>query len=226
MSMTYTEMSSAEVPAYGGLVDAIGGIATAVLAIVALTGYAPGTMGAIATVIFGAALLIQGGTVLSEYAHVVFPAEAASQPVEKFAEGGLSALFMVGIAGIVLGVLALLGIAAPTLTAIAVIAFGSALVMSSNSVRQLYALQTATKKAASSRLASEFVAGEMASGSSSVQVVVGMAAIVMGILAVAGTSSATLTLAALLVLGLTVILTGSTLTGLVFGLMRPARTAS
>ena len=73
MSMTYAEMSSAEVPAYGGLVDAIGGIATAVLAIVALTGYAPGTMGAIATVIFGAALLIQGGTVLSEYAHVVFP---------------------------------------------------------------------------------------------------------------------------------------------------------
>src|SRR5215467_8767567 len=107
MSMTYAEMSSAEVPAYGGLVDAIGGIATAVLAIVALTGYAPGTMGAIATVIFGAALLIQGGTVLSEYAHVVFPAEAASPPVEKFAGGGLSALFMVGIAGIVLGILAL-----------------------------------------------------------------------------------------------------------------------
>jgi hypothetical protein len=226
MSMTYAEKSSAEVPAYGGLVDAIGGIATAVLAIVALTGYAPGTMGAIATVIFGAALLIQGGTVLSEYAHLVFPAEAAAPPVEKFAGGGLSALFLVGIAGIVLGILALLGIASAELTAIAVIAFGSALVMSSNSVRQLYVLQTAMKRSVASHLGSEFLAGEMASGSSSVQVVAGVAAIVMGILAVAGTSSTTLTLAALLVLGVTVILTGSTLTGLVLGLMRPAQTAT
>jgi hypothetical protein len=174
-------------------------------------------------VVFGAALLIQGGTILSEYAHVVFPAEAAIPPMEKFAGGGLSALFLVGIAGIVLGILALLGIAT---TAIAVIAFGSALVMSSNLVRQLYALQTATRKAVASRQGSEFLAGEMASGSSSVQVVTGVASIVMGILAVAGTTSATLTLAALLVLGVTVILTGSTLTGLVLGSMRPARTAA
>jgi hypothetical protein len=144
--------------------------------------------------------------------------------VEKFAGGGLSALFLVGIAGIVLGILALLGIASAELTAIAVIAFGSALVMSSNSVRQLYVLQTA--RSVASHLRSEFLAGEMASGSSSVQVVAGVAAIVMGILAVAGTSSTTLTLAALLVLGVTVILTGSTLTGLVLGLMRPARTAT
>jgi hypothetical protein len=226
MSMTYAEMSSAEVPAYGGLVDAIGGIATAVLAIVALTGFAPGTMGAIATVVFGAALLIQGGTVLSEYAHVVFPAEASVPPMEKFSGGGLSALFLVGIAGIVLGILALLGIATAAITAIAVIAFGCALVMSSNSVKQLYALQTATRKAVTSRQGSEFLAGEMASGSSSVQAVTGVAAIVMGILAVAGTTSTTLTLAALLVLGVTIILTGSTLTGLVLGFMRPARTAT
>jgi hypothetical protein len=227
MSMSYAEMSSAEVPAYGGLVDAIGGIATAVLAIVALTGFAPGTTAAIATVIFGAALLIQGGTVLSEYAHLVFPAETALPSVEKFGGGGLSALFLVGIAGIVLGILALLGIAATQLTAIAVIAFGSALVMSSNSVRQLYLLQTAVKKASGSHMGSELLAGEMASGSASVQVVAGLAAIVLGILAVAGTSSTPLILAALLVLGVTIILTGSTLSGLVLGLMRPpVRTVS
>jgi hypothetical protein len=84
MSMTYAELSSAEAPAYGGLVDAIGGIATAVLAIVALTGFAPGTTAAIATIVFGAALLIQGGTILSEYAHLVFPADAALPPVQRF----------------------------------------------------------------------------------------------------------------------------------------------
>jgi hypothetical protein len=162
---------------------------------------------------------------LSEYAHLVFPADAVLLPVERFG-GGLSALFLVGMAGIALGVLALLGIASVELTAVAVVAFGSALVMSSNSVRQLYLLQTATKRTTSSHLGREFLAGEMASGSVNVQVLAGLAAMVLGISAVAGTSSTTLTLAALLVLGITTILTGSTLSGLVLGLMRPARTAA
>jgi hypothetical protein len=224
MSMTYAELSSTEAPAYGGLADAIGGIATAVLAIVALTGFAPPTTAAIATIVFGAALLIQGGTILSEYAHLVIPAETLPRP--RFGGDGLSALFLVGIAGIVLGVLALLGIATMQLTAIAIIAFGGSLVMSSNSVRQLYMLQAATKKASGSHLGSEFLAGEMASGSASVQVLAGLAAIVLGILSIAGTSSIHLNPAALLVLGITIILTGSTLSGLVLGLMRPARTAA
>jgi hypothetical protein len=226
MSMTYAELSSVEAPAYGGLVDAIGGIATAVLAIVALTGFAPETTAAIATIVFGAALLIQGGTILSEYAHLVFPADAALPSVDRFGGGGLSALFLVGIAGIVLGVLALLGIASAHLTAIAIIAFGSALIMSSNSVRQLYLLQTAMTKATGSHLGRDFLAGEMASGSASIQVVAGLAAIVLGILAVVGTSSTPVGLAALLVLGVTIILTGSTLSGLVLGLMRPAPKAT
>jgi hypothetical protein len=65
MSETYSELSSAEAAAYGGMGDAVGGIATAVLAIVALTGFARDTMAPIATIVFGAALLIQGGTILS-----------------------------------------------------------------------------------------------------------------------------------------------------------------
>jgi hypothetical protein len=222
MSMTYAELSSTEAPAYGGLADAIGGIATAVLAIVALTGFASTTMAAIATVVFGAALLIQGGTILSEYAHLVFPAE---QPLERSGGGGLSALFLVGVAGIVLGVLALLGIATTPLTAIATIAFGGALVMSSNSVRQLYLLQAATQKTSASHSGSKLLAGTMASGSAGVQVLAGLAAIVLGILSIAGTSAVHLIPVALLVLGVTIILTGSTLSGLVLSLMRPAPTA-
>jgi len=82
------------------------------------------------------------------------------------------------------------------------------------------------KKATGSHLGRDFLAGEMASGSASVQVVAGLAAIVLGILAVTGTSSIPVALAALLVLGVTIILTGSTLSGLVPGLMRPAPKAT
>jgi hypothetical protein len=65
--MTYVEPASVEAAAYGGFIDAIGGIATIVLAIVALAGIASGSIPAIATIVFGAALLIQGGAMLSEY---------------------------------------------------------------------------------------------------------------------------------------------------------------
>jgi hypothetical protein len=221
MSDTYAELSSAEAAAYGGMGDAIGGIATAVLAIVALTGFARETMAPIATIVFGAALLIQGGTILSEYAHVTFPTGSAPALSERFSGSGLSAVFLVGATGMVLGLLGLLGIAPAQLTAIAIITFGSALVLSSNSVSQLYALRTAVTKSADVHSAGELLAAEIASSSSGIQMLAGLATIVLGILAVAGYNPVVLTLVALLLLGVTAILTGSALSGLVLGFMRP-----
>jgi hypothetical protein len=76
ISSSYTQSSSApaEAAAYGGLADAIGGIATVVLAILALAGVHREIMLPIAVIVFGAALLIQGATMLSEYAGITFPA--------------------------------------------------------------------------------------------------------------------------------------------------------
>jgi uncharacterized membrane protein HdeD (DUF308 family) len=67
VSLTYEEMTTHERSAKGGFVDAIGGVATIVLAILGLAGLAPTMMIGIATIIFGVALLIQGGTMLSEW---------------------------------------------------------------------------------------------------------------------------------------------------------------
>jgi hypothetical protein len=183
-------------------------------------------MAGIATVVFGATLLIQGGTILSEYAHIATPAEAAGQPIQiqRLSTGGLSPMFLVGASGIVLGVLALLGISSASLTAVAVIAFGAALVLSSNSVRELNALQS-TIRPVNYGSTGELLASEMASGSAGVQMLTGLATVVLGILAVAG-RPIDLVLAALLVLGVTVVLTGSTLSGLVLSFMRPVRTSS
>lgn len=229
MSSTYestsaTEPSSAAVrtATYGGLADAIGGIATIVLAIVALTGTHPEVILPIAVIVFGAALLIQGGTLLSEYDSTMSPAGAAGASPEQFGGvGGLSTLFLVGVAGIVLGILALLGIATSTLCAISAIAFGTALLLSSNAVRHLSMLPTSYRTQAP-RAGAELLAGEMASSSASVQMLAGLAAVVLGVLAVAGVNQTVLTLAALIVLGSAIILTGSALTGLIMGFMRSA----
>ncbi len=221
MSTTFAESKPAAAATYGGVIDAIGGIATAVIAIVGLTGFQPDVMAAIATVVFGAALLIEGGTLLSEYA-AVLPLVGSG---EQVGDGGVSVMFLAGVSGIVLGVLALLNIAAAALVSISVIVFGATLVLSSSSVRHLYRLQWLARRA-STRSGAELLAGEMASGSAGVHVLTGLAASVLGILAVCGARTPVLMLSALLIMGVAFILTGSSLSGLVMSFMRQESTTS
>jgi hypothetical protein len=225
--MTRTASFIEETAAYGGFADAVGGLVTIVLAILGLANIIPETMVPIATIVFGVALLIQGGTLLSEYAHLIFPAGAApGSSVGQFGGGSLAAVFLAGAAGIVLGVLALLGINPTVLTSAAIISFGAALMLSSNSVWNLHHLRRDSLSAQEHTPASgsEVLANEMAIGSAGMQALAGLAAIVLGILALAGNNPVVLALVALLALGGTLILTGSTLSATVLSLMRPLAT--
>ena len=226
MSMTYSDRVTHEGAAYGGFADAIGGIAAIVLAIVGLSGARPEMMVAIATIVFGGALLIQGGAIASEYAHIMFPAGAGPVAIEEFGGSSLSALFLAGAAGIVLGVLALLGIASAILTSVSIIAFGAALLLSSNAVSRLQSLKRVLVAAEGRTLSgSAILANEIASGSSGVHWLAGLTAIVLGVLAVAGVNPVVLTLSALIVLGATLVLSGSSLSATVMSFMRPAARA-
>jgi len=216
MSAVTVGHRSSDAAAYGGLIDALGGIAAAVLAIIGLTGFDPEGMAGIATIVFGAALLIQGGTILSEYMQLAASGDFMAAAPDN---DGLPAMFLAGAAGIVLGVLALLHIAPVSLISIAVMAFGSALLLSGRSVK---VLQTLMQQEVASRRSTGLVAGPLAGGSTGIQVLVGLASIILGILAVAGHTPLLLCLAALLLLGVTVIMTGGTLSALVLSFMRPA----
>ena len=215
-----------EVASYGGLVDAVGGIVTVVLAVIALTGAHEDMLVAIATIVFGAALLIEGGTILSEYASMSFPA-GTFVSTELGRGGGLSALFLTGAAGIVLGVLALLEVYPQTLTAIAVIAFGGALLLGSSSLMHLNRLkQIWYRIGTTGRLSGgEIVADEMTSGAVVIQGIAGLAAIILGILAVTGPNPTVLSLVGLLVMGAAILLTGNTLSSAVMSFLEPATTA-
>ena len=223
MAMSLSERMSGESAAYGGFVDAIGGVVTIVLAVIGLTGVKPEMMVSIATIVFGVALLVEGGAMLSEYAHIIFPSGVRAAGIENFGGLGLSAHFLVGAAGIVLGVLALLGIAPISLTSIALIAFGAAMVLSSNSVWRLHQMKRSTMLPAEGQSVSgtAVLANEMASESAGALTLAGLAAIVLGILAVAGMNPIVLTLAALIALGATLVLTGSSLSATVVSFMRP-----
>jgi len=181
-------------------------------------------LAAIATIVFGAALLIQGGTMLTEYTKLIFPLGVADPSEDIVGGGGISALFLVGATGIVLGVLALVNVVPQILTSAAIIVFGGGLLLSSNSVWHLYRAKHAWHQleVTQSLSGGEILAGEMASGSAAIQCLAGIAAIILGILAVTGANPSVLTLVALLVLGATVLLTGSTLSGAIMGFMEPA----
>jgi hypothetical protein len=221
--MTYGETLSRETAAYGGFADAIGGVATIVLAILGLAGVFPDLLAGIATIVFGVALLIQGGTMLSEYAQIIFPPGGRSWSIDQFGGSTLSAVFLVGASGVVLGLLSLIGIHPAVLIPAAIIAFGTALVLSSNAVWHLHVIKHSmmTRSSESTATGSEILASEMASGSAGMQALAGLSAVVLGILAIAttGTSQTVLFLVAFLALGATLILTGSTLSGTVLSFM-------
>jgi hypothetical protein len=223
MSMTYSSSSvSGEAATYGGFADALGGIATIVLAIIGLTGVHPEVLVSIATIVFGAALLVQAGAMLSEFAQI----ETMPEANVAAGGGGLSSLFLVGVTGIVLGVLALLGLHAMILTSIAVIAFGAALVLSSSAVWQLLTSRSVAVRFQSRAPMVRLIASEVAAGSAGVQAMTGLAVIVLGILAVCGVFSEAMTLIALLVAGASLVLTGSTLGGTMIGFMRTSPTTA
>lgn len=224
MPLTVGETLTREPATYGGFADAIGGIATIVLAIIGLSGAFPDVLAGIATIVFGVALLIQGGAMLGEYAQVMEPGTGTA---EALGGNTLSAMFLVGAAGGILGILALIGIHPVVLIPVAIIAFGTALVLSANSVWHLYVFKSAVMRRTSQMQAGtgrEMLASEMASGSAGMQALAGLAAVVLGILALTihganGEYDIVLVFVAFLVLGATLMLTGSTLSGTVMGLM-------
>ncbi len=235
MNATFVENRSTDTAAFGGMLDAVGGIATVALAIIGLAGLVPEVLMGVATIVFGAALIIQAGALLSELSGISSSASAiaANAAADSLSGGGVGVMFMVGVAGIVLGILALLGITPLVLCASALIAFGGALLLGSGSVRSVHQLQAAVRRAgiatapgAVTTSGNELLASEMAAGSAGAQLLSGIAALVLGIVALSGVSSLALVLVGLLVIGASNILAGGTLSGMMMGTMHREQTAA
>jgi len=166
----------------GSITEAIGAIGTVVLAIIGLAGLDPRFLASIATIVFGAAMLIEG---------------VARQGATGMA-GGSSTAFFAGAAGIVLGILAFFSASAQTLLSVALLVFGASILLAGFSAPSLRST----------------VAGGSVSASASVplwsggELMVGLAAVTLGILAVIGFSPIVLTLVGLLCLGAAMLFRG------------------
>jgi uncharacterized membrane protein len=172
--------------------ETIAAAAAVILAILGLAEIYPEYMLPSAAVLIGAAFLIKGGGIASRYRQL---AAQTGSGVGTHLElgGGISAEVCAGLAGIVLGVLALLEIAPGVLLAVSIIVFGAALLFSGGETYRVNQLQRALERddvEYNARITAEAAAGGEA--------LVGIAAIVLGILALTGVEPVTLIFAGLL----------------------------
>ncbi|HLH47970.1 MAG TPA: hypothetical protein VKV96_01405, partial [Roseiarcus sp.] len=126
MAITHEQLGHhpSEISSFAPMGEAAGGVAVVVLAILGLANVAPLTLVSVAVIVVGAALLMQAAAQSAEFARMVTATDTGEFTVADLA-GGVTVEYLTGSAGIVLGILALLGIASVTLVAVALIVFGA-----------------------------------------------------------------------------------------------------
>lgn len=195
----------------GSTTEAIGGAAAIVLAILGLLGVLPTVLASIASIAIGVGLIVAGGAIAARYERVLAGPEPST--TRREIAGGMGMEAFAGVAAVVLGVLALLGLSPLTLLAISAIAAGAGLLMASGSMARLESLvRWETAHDTTSKLHDTVYA------SAGSEVLIGVGAIVLGILALTGRDPLTLVLVALLSIGASLLVSGSTIAGRFFSM--------
>lgn len=201
----------------GSSMEALGGILTILLTILGLAGVLPTYLAAVAVIALGLAFLAQGASIAARYTQLV---ERMGGGISKSVDlaRGITTEFIGGVAGIVFGVLALLGISPLTMIAVALLTYGATLLMSSDEVGrlgQLRVIEGAEEKG------HQFfhIAASAAPGG---RVMLGLGALVLGILSLVmvGTLPLTLALIGLLCVGAALLFSGTAIAGRLMSLFR------
>jgi hypothetical protein len=187
------------------LTEGAAGIAVIVLAIIGLAGSHAELLAAIATIVIGVGLMVQGFNTVAEYSRVATGGATVGQTGAEAPGIDLGGDVMVavaaGITGIVLGILGLLGIHTTYLIPAAVIVFGADLLLAGalGLARGPVAVAAQPGGPAAAKFAG-------APGASGLEIMIGVAALILGILSVvfAGSAAAVagvLALVALIAIG-------------------------
>ncbi len=198
------------------LSESAAALAVIVLAILGLVNIVPEIMVAVATIVVGAAILLQGAQTVGEYSHLVATGNTAL--TQSNWGGGVTLEFLAGGAGIVLGILALFS-HTPTLAPAALIVFGATLLLYGTVAARQTATGVPAGDTASAHVA-EAIAAQMTGVASGAQIMVGIAAVVLGILALIPIHDTVLTLIGLLAIGAAVLMTAVASGGLVMSALR------
>ncbi|MFP4144737.1 MAG: hypothetical protein ACLFV3_06300 [Phycisphaeraceae bacterium] len=192
--------------ASGSFAEAVCGLAGLVLTTIGLAAVLPGFMATIATIVLGVGLTARGGSLAGRMRQLREELDAGTLGYASVGSGaGLQVL--AGLAGIVLGAIALVGIIPAILVPVSIIAFGGALWLSSVSHARLGMLGLTSRD---EHL--EFAAREAMVSFAGLDVYLGIAAVILGILALTGLNVLVLSL-----IGLTAVAAATMAGGSVLG---------
>jgi len=208
IGVTYTGDNTARMVEAGSTGEAIAGAAAVVLGILGLIGVYPSALDSIACIAAGAGLLMAGGAIAGRFSRLANSSES-NQPRQEVT-GSLGMEALAGAAGVVLGILALLGVGTISLLAVAAIVLGAGLIMAGGTRSRLESMSR-LHVTGESRTMQDVV--YVSSGS---DVLVGVGTIVLGILALSGIAPLTLTLVSMLAVGAAILLGGSTIAARAF----------
>lgn len=200
----------------GSSTEALTGAGAVVLAILGLAHIAPEMMVAISSIALGAALTMDGIAVGAEYSRIL--EESGNGAISRMGfSGGLSTQVVGGIAAVALGILALLHVETVALSAISAIVLGATVMFSSGVETRLNALKI---EASGDHELAKRIARESLTAATGADMLIGLAAVVLGILALVGIAPTPLTLVAMLSLGASILLTGSAVIGKMMSMFR------
>ena len=200
---------ASEAEPLGLLTEGAAGIAVIVLAVIALAGTSSGALVSIVTIIVGVGLMVQAFNSAAENSKVM-ATNAASVPDlgGEVMVDGLS-----GITGIILGILALVGINTPYLVSSALIVFGGALLLSGAIGLPPRASQNTAPGGQAQAVSYQ---GSAATGG--MEILIGIAAIVLGILSLILVGSWALALVGFIAVGAALLTVSATFSGTIMRL--------
>jgi hypothetical protein len=209
---TYIEGRSfgSEAEPLGLLSEGAAGIATIVLAVIALAGISVAPLASIVTIVIGVGLMAQAFNSAAERFKAI-PVGSTSTAQPTGVGGEVMVDVSTGITGVVLGILALVGINAVHLVPAALIVFGGALLLSGALEMVPTTVPVASTTGEQVRIASY----QASAATGGLEIMVGIAAIVLGILSLIFMSSWVLVLVGFIAIGAAMLMVSATFSGAV-----------
>jgi len=175
----------------GGGVIAIAG---AILAIIGLAGMEPRWLLGAATIAVGVSFLIEGAAVATRLSDLLHETTEGRVQMSELG-AGITGETLAGVVGIVLGILGILNVLSLVLLPIAAIVYGAALILGAGANVRLSEITIAHKE---SQPIARHVIRQAVLATTGFQILVGLGAVTLGIIALAQIYPLTLTLVAML----------------------------
>lgn len=201
---------AAEAEPIGLITEGIAGIAVIVLAIIGLSGTISAVMASIVTIVVGVGLVVQAFNSVAEQSKARVPGTVSAMTGNELG-GEVMVDLGCGIAGIVLGILALVGVNAVHLVPAALIVFGGALLLSG-------VISARPRTFAEPGAGGQVVSYQGSAATSGIEVLIGFAAIILGILSLIFMTSWVLTLVGFIAVGAALLIVSATVSSAVIRL--------